>query len=205
MCRVGVCRVGRSCTRPTPPAADSLQHPADAITRCTQQPPSLKKADTSARPLTRIRILPTLFAADRHGPPRGWLQLFQRWRHARFRDPAGPPTTPPCQRPLVGRFVFSAKFICMGKQKNRLTAVQTIYQHAQRNPSPQGRPHHISHSAKPPGLPWSFNILLVQPRAVQGRPPDSGNSRKSPRLPCSPRQEITGKFIRQPGYPVALG
>lgn len=110
--------------------------------------------------------------------------------------PTTPLTTPPCQRALVGHFLFSAKFICMGKQKNRLTAVQTIYQHAQRNPSPQGRPHHISHSAKPPGLPWSFNILLVQPRAVQGRPPDSGNSRKSPRLPCSPRQEITGKFIR---------
>ena len=38
--------------------------------------------------------------------------------------PTTPLTTPPCQRALVGHFLFSAKFICMGKQKNRLTATK---------------------------------------------------------------------------------
>jgi hypothetical protein len=64
--------------------------------------------------------------------------------------PTTPLTTPPCQRALVGHFLFSAKFICMGKQKNRLTAIQTIYQHAQKNPS---RARKFSISRHPPDRP----------------------------------------------------
>jgi hypothetical protein len=47
--------------------------------------------------------------------------------------PPTPSTTPPCHRALVGHFLFSAKFICMEKQKNRLTAIQTRNQYAQKN------------------------------------------------------------------------
>jgi hypothetical protein len=49
------------------------------------------------------------------------------------RPPLTYPPTPSAGRPrhraLVGHFLFSAKFICMGKQKNRLTATQPARPH----------------------------------------------------------------------------
>jgi hypothetical protein len=45
-------------------------------------------------------------------------------------DPPTPSVARARHPALVGHFLFSAKFICMGKQKNRLTAAQRPRPHA---------------------------------------------------------------------------
>jgi hypothetical protein len=125
------------------------------------------------------------------GVPFGWLPLLIY--------PPTPSTTPPCQRALVGHFLFSAKFICMGKQKNRLTAIQTIYQHAQKNPS---RARKFSISRHPPTRPPTHARLHLpscahtgtaarprQPRKMrrtnQCTPPHSATQRNTPLSPTA--------------------